>query len=162
MLRQSGLPGTILGQTSSPSQYQEEARMRRARTTWPMYSELRRSERDVSHRIAHVLRLYFRRDTYCASIAVCFGWMHSTIHPRYMYRGKTVPPPRENCPPPVVKATATGGGARNASAVDGSRAFGYVPLARVRRWTFLVTNSDDGSPRSEGAAQRIFTPTAIM
>ena len=31
-------------------------------------------------------------------------------------------------------------GARNAtSAVDGSRAFGYVPLARVRRWTFLVT-----------------------
>ena len=42
-----------------------------------------------------------------------------------------------------AKATVTGGGARNVSAVDGSRAFGYVPLARVRRWTFLVTNSDD-------------------
>ena len=42
-----------------------------------------------------------------------------------------------------AKATVTGGGARNTSAADGSRAFEYVPLARVRRWTFLVTNSDE-------------------
>ena len=32
---------------------------------------------------------------------------------------------------------------RKPSAADGSRAFGYVPLARVRRWTLLVMNSDD-------------------
>ena len=68
-----------------------------------LYSELRRSERDVSHvsrmycgcipvgiRIVHVSRMYcgvLRLDT-------------SRIHARYMYRGKTDPPQRENSPPP--------------------------------------------------------------
>ena len=52
--------------------------------------------------------------------------------------------------------------------MDGSRAFGYVPLARVRRWTFLVTivTNNQGRPVgptatpiiNESAVQRSTTP----
>ena len=31
----------------------------------------------------------------------------------------------------------------------GVGAFGYIPLARVRRWTFLVTDSDDRLPTTK-------------
>ena len=67
-----------------------------------LYSELRRSERECIARIAHVSYGMSRRDTYLKCIAVYCGSirLHDTIHLGYMYRGKTVTPPRENGSPP--------------------------------------------------------------